>query len=455
MSSPGLRFGQSDDLRRIARPGDLIPVPLTPEPGTLYVPEKLRPVLFGDSRFGCAYGGRVGMKSHTVAGYIAVAGSLEPMRVFCGRHIQKSIRESVHQLIADKIAFLGLSNFYRVLDTEIRGANGTQIFYGGLQSHTAEHLKSLEGVDLAWLEEANTIPDSALKKFIPTIRKPGSRILFTWNPELETDPVHKRFVVDGDPEACVVKIGIEDNPFASREAWIERNRAYHDNPADAAWVWGGECRPSVVGAIYEQQLAAMKLEGRVVRLPYDRAADMVVALDLGFGDQTSLVYGQHVRRERRILRYYENNGEDIPHYIDNMKASGFRIDRIVLPHDARSRSILSKKSVFNRMKDAFPNADVVVVGRDEDDNPIGLEDQIDIVRAAFGEVWIDPDGAGELLERLKRYRRRHDRTTNTYREPLHDTNSNGADAFRYWNLLDPPRKRIPGSNFAMSVPSII
>lgn len=433
----------------------IVPTPLIPEPGTLYVPEKLRHVLYGGKRFGCAYGGRVGMKSHTFAGYIAAEGARQPMRIFCGRHIQKSIAQSVHQLIADKIRFLGLEGFYRILDTEIRGANGTEIFYGGLQSHTAESLKSLEGVDLAWLEEANTIPDSSLRKFIPTIRKPGSRILFTWNPELDSDPVHKRFVIDGDPEAAVAKIGIEDNPFASRESWIERNRDYHDNPAAAAWIWGGECRPSVVGAIYEQQLAAMAIDGRFVRLPYDRAADMIVALDLGFGDQTALVYGQHVRRERRILRYYENNGEDIPHYIDHMKNSGYRIDRIVLPHDAKNRSILSKKSVFQRMKDAFPNADVVVVGRDEEGDQIGLEDQIDIVRAAFCEVWIDPDNAGELRERLKRYRRRLDRATNTFREPLHDTNSNGADAFRYWNILDPPRKRVVGSNFAMSVPSVI
>lgn len=428
---------------------------MTPEPGTLYVPEKLRPVLFGSSRFGCAYGGRGGMKSHTFAGWIAVEGAQRPLRIFCGRHILNTLRESVHQLLKDKIQSLGLSPFYRILDSEIRGLNGTQIFYGGLQAHTAESLKSLEGVDIAWLEEANSIPQKSLDQFIPTIRKPGSRIMFTWNPELESDPVHQRFVIKGDPEACVAKIGIEDNPFASRELLVERDRAYADDQAKAAWIWGGECRPSVVGAIYEQQLASMYTESRVIRLPYDRAADVTVGFDLGYGDQTALVFGQYIQRERRVLRYYENNGEEISHYIDHMKQSGLRIDRIALPHDAGAHKIDSKMSVSEKMRAAFPNAEVLIVGRDTEGNKIGLEDQIDAVRAAFPNVWIDPDGAAQLLHRLKRYRRRLDKPTNTFREPLHDENSNGADAFRSFMLAEPPRKKGSGRTLQMQVPSIM
>jgi len=279
--------------------------------------------------------------------------------------------------------------------------------------------------------------------------------MLTWNPELETDPVHQRFVVKGDPEAAVAKIGIEDNPFASRELLVERDRAYQDDPAKALWIWGGECRPSVEGAIYEQQLAAMLNEGRAERLPYDRAADVTVGFDLGYGDQTALVFGQYVGRERRIVRYYENSGEEISHYIDHMKKCGLRIDRIALPHDAKAHSILSKVSVSERMRASFPGAEILIVGRDSEGIKIGLEDQIDAVRAAFPNVWMDPDGAAQLLHRLKRYRRRHDKASNTFREPLHDENSNGADAFRSFMLAEPPRKKTSGRTLQMHVPSIM
>jgi hypothetical protein len=169
----------------------------------------------------------------------------------------------------------------------------------------------------------------------------------------------------------------------------------------------------------------------------------------------ALVFGQYVGKERRVLDYYENNGEEISHYIDHMKKSRFRIDRIALPHDGKSHSCLSKYSADEKMRQAFPNAEILIVGRDSEGKKIGLEDQIDAVRSSFAYAYIDPDGAALLLHRLKRYKRRHDKASNTFREPLHDENSNGADAFRSFMLAEPPRKKSSGRTLQMHVPSIM
>jgi len=149
-----------------------------PEPmGALYEPR----------RYKIMYGGRGGGKSHTVAQALLDMGARKPLRILCAREIQKSMRDSVHRLLKDYIVKLGLESFYEVLDTEIRGRNGTLILFTGLQSHTVDSIKSFEGVDLVWIEEAHAISKKSLDTLIPTIRKEGSEIWMTLNPDMDTD----------------------------------------------------------------------------------------------------------------------------------------------------------------------------------------------------------------------------------------------------------------------------
>lgn len=119
-------------------------------------PVKLRG-LFEPRRFKVLYGGRGGAKSWSVAMALLVLGSNRPLRILCAREVQKSMRDSVHRLLSDQIAALGLGGFYDVLDTEIRGANGTLILFAGLQSHTVDSIKSYEAIDIVWVEEAQSV----------------------------------------------------------------------------------------------------------------------------------------------------------------------------------------------------------------------------------------------------------------------------------------------------------
>ena len=122
----------------------------------LQVPQKLAPI-WQPRRYKVMHGGRGGGKSWSVAGVLLAMASAKPLRVLCAREIQKSIKQSVHQLLTDQIARLGLSAFFEVLETELRGINGSLFLFAGLQSHTVDSIKSFEGCDIVWVEEAHGV----------------------------------------------------------------------------------------------------------------------------------------------------------------------------------------------------------------------------------------------------------------------------------------------------------
>ena len=152
-------------------------------------------------------------------------GSRQPLRILCAREIQKSMRDSVHRLLKDYIIKLGLTAFYDVLDTEIRGKNGTLFLFAGLQSHTVDSIKSFEGVDRVWIEEAHAISKKSLDTLIPTIRKEGSEIWMTLNPDMATDEVYQRFISTPSPDTWVCEVNWRDNPWFPEVLNDERLKA--------------------------------------------------------------------------------------------------------------------------------------------------------------------------------------------------------------------------------------
>lgn len=194
-----------------------------------------------DARYRAAYGGRGSAKSHSFAAALVVRGRQKPQRVLCCREIQKSIRDSVKRLLDDKIDDFGFRDFYRSTDTEIVGANGTVFVFGGLRSNP-DTIKSLEGIDVAWVEEANRVSRRSLDILIPTVRKPGSEIWFTWNPEHPTDPVDVMFrgPKGAPPRTKIARVNFDANPWfpdVLREE-MEWDRAR--DPDKYAHIWLGE-----------------------------------------------------------------------------------------------------------------------------------------------------------------------------------------------------------------------
>jgi phage terminase large subunit len=208
----------------------------------IQIPEKMVGPLFEPHRYKIFKGGRGSAKSWGVARALLAYGKQSRKRIFCGREIQKSIADSSYKLLVDQIGLLGMESHFNVLKTEIRGDNGTEFIFRGLSSLTAESIKSMEGVDIVWLEEAHTISERSWELLIPTIRKPGSEIWATYNPDQDTDPVDVRFVKHAPPGCVVTTMNWQDNPWFPEVLAVEKDYLYSVDPDTAAHVWGGDYR---------------------------------------------------------------------------------------------------------------------------------------------------------------------------------------------------------------------
>jgi phage terminase large subunit len=203
-------------------------------------PDKLA-FLFEPHRYKVAHGGRGGAKSWGFARALLILGAQSRLRILCARELQNSIQDSVHKLLADQIDALGLGYFYTVQQATIRGLNGSEFIFSGLRSNITK-VKSMESIDVCWVEEAQTVSDASWAVLIPTIRKEGSEIWVSFNPDQDTDPTYKRFIADPPPDAHVVQIGWQDNPWLPSPLRAEKDYLYATDPEAAAHVWGGGTR---------------------------------------------------------------------------------------------------------------------------------------------------------------------------------------------------------------------
>ena len=161
-------------------------------------------------------------------------------RAVCVREIQKSLKNSVKMLVEDKIRKLGVGYMFDVLDTEIRTPGGGVIIFTGMQNHTSDSIKSLEGFDIAWCEEAQSLSQRSLDLLRPTIRKPGSEIWFSWNPAKPTDPVDVLLRGDHPPaDAIVIEANYSDNPWLPAELKADLEDDRRRDPDKFMHVWGG------------------------------------------------------------------------------------------------------------------------------------------------------------------------------------------------------------------------
>ena len=264
-------------------------------------------------------------------------GAERTLRTLCTREVQKSIQQSVHQLLKDQIENLGLGSEYEVLATEIRGKNGTLFLFSGLSDMTAESLKSFEGVDIVWVEEAQSVTKNSWNILIPTIRKDGSEIWVSYNPQLESDETHMRFSVNPPPDCVNVEVNWRDNPYFPKVLDAERKHAEASmKPEEYAHIWEGKCKPAVEGAIYFDQMATA--EARIKDIPHDGLIKTHAIWDLGFNDSMSIILVQKLSSEIRVINYVEGSQRTLADYSAELKA--LRLDgqpinwgQAWLPHD--------------------------------------------------------------------------------------------------------------------------
>lgn len=389
------------------------------------LPEKLGFLVNEQHRWKVAYGGRDGAKSWSFARALLILGSLRPLRIGCFREVQKSIQDSVYKLLCDQIETMGLSQCYDVLKTEIRGKNGTEILFSGLSTQTRDSIKSFEGLDIAWVEEAQSVSKGSWEILEPTIRANGSEIWASFNPMMDTDATYKMLVLDDQPDSKVIKINWTDNPWRSRVLDAAREKMQRDDPDTFAHIYGGECRPAVLGAIYYKEVSQLRSSGRLCNVPYDPMLKVHVITDLGFNDYMSLILVQRLASEIRIIKYIEDRQRYIPSYSQELCELKLNYGKLYLPHDGKAKHLTgaSAEEQFRAL-----GWDVEIVPE------IGVEQGIRKTREVFGRFYIDKNQASELVNRLGRYRRRvnNDGQAST---PMHDDESHGADGTRYLSVV--------------------
>lgn len=389
-------------------------------------PEKLRP-LFQPARYKVLHGGRGGAKSWGAARALLIQGAQQPLRILCARETQNSISQSVHQLLADQIADMKLDGFYGVFESEIRGKNGTLFSFAGLRQQGVANLKSFEGVDRCWCEEAQAITKKSWDVLIPTIRKPGSEIWITFNPELDTDETYVRFVLDPPEAAQVIQLNWYDNPWFPAELEKERQAMQRRDPEGYLTTWEGKCRAAVEGAIYAREIQATQEAGRVRPVPYDPMLPVHTVWDLGWNDAMTIIMVQRVGgSEIRVLDYIEDSHKTLAEYVALLNQRGYVYGTDFLPHDGAARSVQTGKSAQEILTGLHRRVQIIPVS--------DIEEGIKAARLMFPRVFFDKEKAKELLSALKRYKRAVHQTTLEPGAPLHDSASHGADAFRYLAL---------------------
>lgn len=381
--------------------------------------------LFKPKRYKVGYGGRGGGKSTAFGTALLVKGMQSKCLFLCCREYQVSISDSVHRLLAEIIEAEGMAEFYEVQKTTIKGKNGTEFIFKGLKHNIAE-IKGLQGVDVAWADEAENISDRSWELLIPTIRKDGSEIWVTFNTKNLSDPTYKRFVATQSDDIECKKISWRDNPFFPTVLDKERLKLQDRDKEAYDHIWEGEPDTRRSGAIFAKQIALARTEGRITKVPYDPVSEVFTAWDLGFGDSTAIWWLQFVGRELRWLECYDNSGEQLQHYAQIVKNKPYNYMRNghFLPHDGAHGNIRGD-SVSKQL--ASLGVQNQVLQRESDINP-GIE----TLRQTISYSVFDDEKTKDGVYALENYGYEWDEDKGVFKpKPLHNWTSHYADAGRY------------------------
>jgi phage terminase large subunit len=415
------------------------PAKITERVARLQLPRKLG-FLLDMHPYKVAWGGRGSLKSWSFARALLTLGVAQPLRILCARERQKSLSESVHQLLRDQIKELEYGDLYDITENAIRGTRQDSLFrFTGLSDQTAESLKSYEGFDILWLEEAQAISRRSFQIALPTIfRTKNAEVWISFNPNMDTDETWDRFVVNTPPGAVVVEMNWRD---AVACGWwteeMERLRQWDlvHSKDEYANIWDGKPNVVVAGAIYATEVVEMITESRFRPIPYDPRLPVHLVFDLGWNDLMAVLMVQKPHPSAlNVINYLEDARITYAELMAAIDRLNYKLGTIWLPHDAEQHHPTSGT-----------NARKVVSGMGYKVQIIPRSDPEARIRAArmmFPRIYMDsskfdtpperPDrllGAGHLMDRLKRYRRSIPRTTQEPSGPVHDIASHGADAW--------------------------
>lgn len=356
---------------------------------------------------------------------------LQGFRGLCFREVQKSLKESAKRLLEDKLAQHGLgeADGFKIFREVIQTPGDGALMFQGLQDHTAESIKSFEGIDVAWGEESQSISARSMSLLRPTVRKDGSELWFSWNPRRKTDPVDMMLRGGERPTgAVVVRANWSDNPWFPSVLEQERQDCLRSMPDQYEHIWEGGYATVIDGAYYARSIAEAKAQGRIGRVAADPLMATRAYWDIGGtgakADACAIVVCQFIGREIRIIDYYEAVGQPLATHIAWLRSNGYGKAECFLPHDGSTNDKVYDVSYESALRDAGFSVDVIPnQGRG------AAKMRVEAGRRLFPSIWFHEPSTAGLIDALGWYHEKKDETRNIGLGPDHDWSSHGADAF--------------------------
>ena len=399
------------------------------------------------------HGGRSSGKSTTVAIFLVTLATSKPVRILCCREVQRSIKESVHRLLKDCIEKYNLPG-WTITDETIRNRNGSEFIFKGLHGNE-QNVKSTEGVDVCWVEEAQSVSMNSIDVLIPTVRKEGSFLIWTMNRLTEEDPVWVRIAKNPDDRTYVKQVNsTEIERLLSPEVVHEREKMRQENPELYEHVWLGMPLTANTGSVFGKQLARAREDGRIGTVPYDESLGVYTAWDLGIGDATAIWFFQVTTGgEIHFIDHYESSGEDLGHYISVIQNKPYQYNKHFLPHDANARELQTNMARVDFFRNrGINNVDVLRPTR----FTLGQDDISLVARPKFSKCWFDEKKCKRGLECLRAYHYEYDDRNKLLKDkPCHDWASHSSSAFIYAMMAETEQVEVQTHfNFKTFVPEV-
>jgi phage terminase large subunit len=392
--------------------------------------EKIVPI-YQPMRYKCLYGGRASGKSLGVADFLIIQTAFNRKRVLCCREFQSSIKDSVHRVLSDRINELGLSDKFTITRDEIRSVAGSVFIFKGL-AHNYTEIKSTQGIDYCWVEEAERLSAESWEVLIPTIREENSEIIITFNPADEKNPTYQRFVINPPENSIIIKINYYDNPFLPNVLLQEIEHDQQYNPDRFKHIWEGECAKMSNAVVFKdkfvikpvqldiQNNASVWFNGKRVIFKY--------GLDFGFSvDPTAaieaFIHDGNLYITSEMYRYHLENDDIIPAINESinrgMSAKWYA--------DSARPETISQLSKVRTHRDGYLlkaiSVEPAIKGKGS------VEDGISYLKN-FKSIIIDPKCKNTIFE-FENYKYKQDKQTGDIFTDLEDKNNHAIDALRY------------------------
>lgn len=398
--------------------------------------------LLHPSRYKGAWGGRGSGKSQFFAGLLPEDAMRFPgeagegLRAVCIREVQKSLKHSAKSLIEAKLNEYGLGerDGFKVYNEAIKTPGDGVIIFQGMQDHTADSIKSMEGFHRAWVEEAQSLSPLSMQLLRPTIRWEskrlglGSEMWFSWNPRRKSDPVDLMLRSEAPPTgATVVRANWSDNPWFPSVLDQERLDCMRNDQDQYGHIWEGEYVTVNAGAYYARHIAEAKAQGRIGRVAADPLMVKRAFWDIGGtgakADAAAIWIGQFVGREIRWLDYYEAQGQPLATHIAWLRANGYGNALCVLPHDGATNDRVHDVSYESALRQAGFEVQVIA-----NQGAGAAMKRVEAARRLFPIMWFD-EKTQPGIDAIGWYHEKRDADRNIGLGPEHDWSSHGADAF--------------------------